>query len=222
MDYAALQAENQALRAHNEQLETQVDSLRQELTASQGQVATLIQELAELKRLIFGSKRERFVGSAGEGQLSLLSEEAVVVAAPLQKQPCQRAVSKPATATSPSRKLLPVHLPRVEVVLEPDEDTTGMKKIGEQVSEELDYEPAKLFVRRYVRPRYVSAEEDFHIAPLPNRPIDKGIPGPGLLAQILTVAAPWTSSAIICLFTGKYNAMSGWASSSRKAPWAAG
>jgi len=40
-------------------------------------------------------------------------------------------------------------------------------------------------VRRYVRPRYVSEEEDFYMAPLPNRPIDKGIPGPGLLAQIL-------------------------------------
>jgi transposase len=60
-----------------------------------------------------------------------------------------------------------------------------MKKIGEQISEELDYQPAKLFVRRYVRPRYVSVEEDFYIAALPSRPIDKGIPGPGLLAQIL-------------------------------------
>ena len=40
-------------------------------------------------------------------------------------------------------------------------------------------------MRRYVRPRYVSEDESFYIAPLPNRPIDKGIPGPGLLAQIL-------------------------------------
>jgi transposase len=40
-------------------------------------------------------------------------------------------------------------------------------------------------VRRYIRPRYVSVGESFHIADLPARPIEKGIPGPGLLAQIL-------------------------------------
>jgi transposase len=164
MDYAALQAENQALREQNEQLR---------------------QELAELKRLIYGSKRERFVAQIGQGQLSLLSEEEVVAKACLEKQTYQRAIAKSATSIPPSRKLLPAHLPRVEVILEPEDDTTAMKKIGEQVSEELDYQPAKLFVRRYVRPRYVSEGEDFHIAPLPNRPIDKGIPGPGLLAQIL-------------------------------------
>ena len=195
MDYAALQAENQVLRAQNEQLETQVDSLTQVLTTSQGQVVALSQELAELKRLIFGSKRERFIGSAGPGQLSLLPTESPVATTPIAKQSYQRTVGQPGTATPtttaaaaappPSRKLLPAHLPRVEVVLEPEVDTSAMKKIGEQVSEELEYEPAKLFVRRYVRPRYVSAQETFHIAALPNRPIDKGIPGPGLLAQIL-------------------------------------
>ena len=164
MDYVALQAENQALREQNE-------LLRQELT--------------ELKRLIYGSKRERFVGATAPGQLSLLSDEEIVSKAAVDKQTYRRAIAEPAASIPPSRKLLPAHLPRVEVVLEPEEDTSAMKKIGEQISEELDYQPAELFVRRYVRPRYVSAEETFHTAPLPNRPIDKGIPGPGLLAQIL-------------------------------------
>lgn len=171
MDYAAIQTENHALRAKNEELESQV--------------SLLSGELKELKRLIFGSKRERFVAQSGEGQLSLLSSEALVSAVPIGRQPYQRVVTKPAASRPPSRKLLSTHLPRVEVVLEPDVDTSTMKKIGEQVSEELDYQPAKLFVRRYVRPRYVSEQETFHIAPLPNRPIDKGIPGPGLLSQIL-------------------------------------
>ena len=164
MDYAALQAENRTLREQNELLR---------------------QELAELKRLIYGSKRERFVGAAAPGQLSLLADEEIIAKAGVEKQPYQRAKAKPAASIPPSRKLLPAHLPRLNVVLEPAVDTSGMKKIGEQISEELDYQPAKLFVRRYVRPRYVSVEEDFHIAPLPNRPIDKGIPGPGLLSQIL-------------------------------------
>ena len=164
MDYAALQQ-------RNEQLEAEVVALKA--------------ELKELKRLIFGSKRERFIGSSGQGQLSLLPNEGLLAKPDVEKQTYQRAINKPAASIPPSRKLLPAHLPRVEVVLEPQEDTSKMKKIGEQISEELDYRPAKLFVRRYVRPRYVSTEEDFHIAALPNRPIDKGIPGPGLLAQIL-------------------------------------
>ena len=164
MDYAALQQ-------RNEQLETEVVALKT--------------ELAELKRLIFGSKRERFIGSTGQGQLSLLSDEDLVAKGGAEEQTYQRAINKPAASVPPSRKLLAAHLPRVTVVLEPQQNTSKMKKVGEQISEELDYQPAKLFVRRYVRPRYVSAEEDFHIASLPNRPIDKGIPGPGLLAQIL-------------------------------------
>ena len=131
MDYAALQAENQTLPDQNERL---------------------CQKLAELKRLIYGCKGERFVGAAAPGQLNLLSDEETVAKVGLDKQPHRRAIAKPAISIPPSRKLLPAHLPRVEVVLEPEEDTSAMKKIGEQVSEDLDYQPAKLFVRRYVRP----------------------------------------------------------------------
>jgi len=163
MNFAALQAENQALREQNELLR---------------------QELSELKRLIYGSKRERFVGSATPWQLSLLSDEELVAKAGVEKQIYQRAIAKStASSTPPSRKLLPAHLPRVEVVLEPEADTSQMKKIGEQISEELDYEPAKLFVRRYVQARYVSEEEDFHMAPLPNRPIDNHSMTEASLAQ---------------------------------------
>lgn len=42
-----------------------------------------------------------------------------------------------------------------------------MRKIGEEITEEMDLKPAYLFVRRYVRPRYVNREETFHIAPFP-------------------------------------------------------
>ena len=103
MDYLALQAKNQSLREQNE---------------------LLGQELSELKRLIYGSKRERFMGSAVSGQLSLLSDEELVAKAGLDKQTYRRRVAKPATVTPPSRKLLPAHLPGTEVVLEPNVDTS--------------------------------------------------------------------------------------------------
>lgn len=61
-----------------------------------------------------------------------------------------------------------------------------MKKIGEEIAEELERIPGKLLVRQYVRPKYARPlEEGIVIADLPARPIDKGIAGPGLLAQII-------------------------------------
>lgn len=60
-----------------------------------------------------------------------------------------------------------------------------MRKIGEEITEQLDLKPASLFVRRFIRPRYVSPEETFHIGELPARPIEKGMAGPGLLSQII-------------------------------------
>ena len=55
---------------------------------------------------------------------------------------------------------LPEHLPRKEHIIEPEGDLTGFKKIGEEVTEELEYEPCKLFVNRYVRPKYVKGKQD--------------------------------------------------------------
>jgi hypothetical protein len=54
------------------------------------------------------------------------------------------------------RQPFPAYLPRVDVLIEPQEDISGMRKIGEEITEELVLKPASLFVRRYIRPRYVS------------------------------------------------------------------
>ena len=61
-------------------------------------------------------------------------------------------------------------------MIEPEMDRSGLKKIGEQISETLDYRPAKLIVIQRVRPKYVDPVTEKHfIAQLPARPIDKGI-----------------------------------------------
>ncbi|UZR99478.1 IS66 family transposase [Chondrinema litorale] len=153
------------------------------------QVQLLKAELSELKRLIYGSKRERFIPSdTNSKQLTLPLDENVPAETPAKvKQTIsyQRVAAGEKQPQGSSRQPLPAHLPRKEVVLEPEVDTTHMRKIGEEITEELDMTPAKVFVRRYIRPRYVSKEEEFYIANLPARPIGKGIPGPGLLAHIL-------------------------------------
>jgi hypothetical protein len=160
---ALLMEENRQLREEREQLKD---------------------ELRELKRLVFGSKKERFV-PAPDNQLSLgLTQDPALPAVPLRQTVHYERIVKQVTKKA-SRQLFPAHLPRVEVIIEPTEDVSGMRRIGEEITEELDLKPASLFVRHYIRPRYVSQQETFHMAELPARVIDKGIPGAGLLSQII-------------------------------------
>jgi transposase len=142
-------------------------------------------ELKELKRLLFGSKKERFIASPDEKQLCLALGEEPGQAPLLLKETVhyQRLVQQ--VTRKAVRQLFPSHLPRVEMIIQPSQDVSGMRKIGEEITEELDLKPASLFVRRYIRPRYVSREETFHIGELPARVIDKGMAGPGLLSQLI-------------------------------------
>src|SRR5690606_3109283 len=95
-----------------------------------------------------------------------------------------------AKKSHPVRTKLPADLPREQVVIEPDEDVTGFTIIGKEITEELEYTPGKFFVRQFVRPKYARPLEQegkpgVVIAELPSRIIEKGIMGPGLLAQIV-------------------------------------
>jgi transposase len=86
----------------------------------------------------------------------------------------------------PSRKALPAHLKRVEEVIEPKGVTPDHKRIGEEVTEVLEYTPANMYVRRIIRPKYVNPQtENIIIGELPSLPIPKGIAGPKLLSHIL-------------------------------------
>lgn len=161
-----------------EELIAQHYEMQATMVRLQEQLLKLGQELAELKRLVFGSKRERFVASKEASQAQGDKEE--------NKQERVKP-TKPANANHPGRNELPAHLPRVDIILEPQEDTTGMRCIGQEITEELEYEPGKLYVKRYIRPKYAPAGDQgpVLIAGLPTRPIEKGIAGPGLLAQTL-------------------------------------
>jgi transposase len=146
-------------------------------------------ELDQLKKIIFGSRHERFVPSSTPDQLALGLNDvtATVVATPVSVQTIQydRKKSESSEKIHSGRMKLPASLPREQVIIEPTEDVSGFQKIGEEITEELERIPGKLFVRQYVRPKYVSPLGDqIIIASLPSRPIEKGIPGPGLLAQI--------------------------------------
>lgn len=157
-------------------------------------ITKLQHELNQLKKLVFGSRHERFQSNApAKDQLPLNLDLPVVEAAPIvtvQKIEYTRTTSSDKKESAGGRMKLPSHLPRTKITLQPTEDVTGMISIGEEITEELDYTPGKFFVRQYTRPKYVrrqaeDGENPIIIAELPSRVIDKGIVGPGLMAQML-------------------------------------
>jgi transposase len=148
----------------------------------------------QLRRMIFGSKRERFVPMIDSQQLILEFEpkaaeiaEAVKAERELVRVAYQRKKPK---KEHQGRMALPSHLPVVEIIIEPSEDTTNMVCIGKEITEELDYTPAKLHINRIVRPKYITKEDGACnqkqvIAEL-NRPIPKCIASAALLSMIFT------------------------------------
>ena len=151
------------------------------------QIASLKQELDQLKRLIFAAKSERLAPASAPEQMALWDEDAHAGAADVEKQTVTYQRKK--KSAHAGRQPLPDHLPVDEVILEPQEDTEGLKRIGEEITDTLDYVPGSLRIKRTIRPKYARPEEvedepTVVIAPLPGRPIEKGIPEPGLLAHI--------------------------------------
>lgn len=153
------------------------------------ELINLRHELDQLKRLVFGSKHERFIPTSSPEQLSLGLPTTEVKAAEVisvQNIHYTREKKQGTEKINTGRMKLPADLPREQVIIEPAEDIRGLKKIGEEITEELERIPSKLFVRQYVRPKYAKPEgAGVVIGELPVRPIDKGIAGPGLLAQIV-------------------------------------
>jgi transposase len=84
------------------------------------------------------------------------------------------------------RMPIPAHLRREEVIIEPEEVPEGVKKIGEEITEVMEYKKAEIYVKKYIRPKYaLLQEEGIKIGQLPSLPIPKGNAGPSLLSHIL-------------------------------------
>ena len=148
-------------------------------------------QLDQLKRMIFGAKSERFVPAVIPGQLSLEipieennAEEKQEV---ITVETFDRKKKKEKDKKHPLRLAFADHLPREVIVILPEGDLTDCKKIGEEITEELEMIEAKVFVKRFIREKYAKTDgTGVLIGELPNRVIDKGLFGPVLITQILT------------------------------------
>jgi len=159
---------------------------------SQMRIIALEQQLQQLQKMIFGSRHERFVPEEqNHGQLSLnIAAEPVATASVIGTQKIsyiRHTVSvEPKPLQHPGRMKLPENLRREEIIIEPAAETMGCKKMGEEITEVLEYQPGELYVKQYKRVKYARPDNaGILIGELPSRPLPKTMAGEGLLAQIV-------------------------------------
>ncbi len=192
-DVAALRALVLAERAENTRLRVSV-------LHHTAQIEKLKLQLARLRRMQFGRSSEKLESQIEQLELLIEELETPAVAEPTEPsimESSDAAATAAAALTKPRRQSLPEHLPREIVTLAPptsSESTActcpacgaGLRTIGEDVSEILEWVPASFKVIRQVRPKLAcDACSTILQAPAPSRPIPKGMAGPGLLAQVL-------------------------------------
>jgi transposase len=159
---------------------------------SQLRIVSLEQQLKQLQKMIFGSRHERFVpADENSSQLSLgITADSVGACKVTDAQRIAYTKTtvavEPKPLAHPGRMKLPEQLRREEITIEPAGDITGCKKIGEDITEMLEYEPGELFVKKYIRPKYARPQNSGVVmGALPVRPLEKAMAGEGLLAQII-------------------------------------
>ena len=158
--------------------------------ALDGQAARIEQlraQLAKLRRMQFGRSSEKL--DAAITQLELALEDLEEEQGAQEATPAAEPPDAPGHAR-PGRRPLPDHLPRlvVEHVTACGCPACGgtLRRLGEDVTEVLDYIPAAFRVVRHVRPKFSCRQcETITQAPAPSLPIRRGRPGPGLLAHVL-------------------------------------
>ena len=161
------------------------EKLSQDLVKLQGQVAWLTRQM-------FGRKSEKLPDPQQNQLFKHLDDQTGDEPQP-QTETIQYERRKSARG---KRKPIPDHLPRRDKVYDlPEDQKENMKRIGQEISEELEYEPASIYVIRHIRYKYGPADETMLdasgesigvvVAPKPASAIEKGIAGPGLLAQVV-------------------------------------
>jgi transposase len=170
-----------------QELARQLSECQEALVQSRRENELLRQKLDALARRIFGVSSE----ALDPAQLQLLLRLPELAAQPMENPPAPQVVEKRQSVRKARAPRLPEHLPVVEEVIEPEPVKAQPEQwrcIGQEVSEQLDYEPARFLRRRTIRKKYVHRTELDAVpvvAPLPERLLDRSLPAPGLLAHIL-------------------------------------
>jgi transposase len=173
------------------ELKALIFSQREQLVSRDNEIEHLKLLIARLRRVQFGRKSEKLDREIEQLELRLDELEATQAEKVVASQTSAAPVSSVNAAAKPARRPLPEHLPRETRKYPPKQsacpDCGGeLKHLGEDISEILEYVPARFKVIRQVRPKLACACcERIVQAEAPSRPIERGIAGPGLLAHVL-------------------------------------
>ena len=179
-----------ALRAQLAEREAELAVARAELTGARLRIEQYKAQLAQLRRMQFGRSSERLDTQIAQLELILedLEESDAARTAPAAKlTPGQSRRER----RQPVRRPLPDHLPREEIVHDPGSVCPGcggtrFAKLGEDVTEVLEKIPARPKAIRHIRPKLsCRCCQRVMQAPAPDLPIERGRPGPGLVADVV-------------------------------------
>lgn len=183
----AMVLENLQAIADRDQIIAQRDHV---IAFKDAKIAKLTHEIARLRRVQFAAKSERMDPAQRELFDEAIAADIAALEAELASLKTPSTEPAPRERRTPARRALPADLPRVETIHEPASCDcaicgAALVKIGEHVSEKLDVEPMKFFVRRDVHPQYACrACETIVAEPVAPAILDRGLAAPGLLAQV--------------------------------------
>lgn len=162
------------------------------LVSRETEIENLKLLILKLRRMQFGPRSEKLERQIEQLELRLEDLEAAqAVSAPRHNGEESEPAVLRVPGRRPARRPLPEHLPRETETYEPEQTACPecggtLRKLGEDVSELIEFVPARFKVIRIVRPKLSCARcEHIVQAPAPSRPIDRGLAGPGLLAHVL-------------------------------------
>jgi transposase len=170
-----------------ESLKALIVTQHAELTSRDEEIDNLKLLILKFQRMQFGPSSERFSGQIE--QLELRLEDLETTRSANAVPPAGDAAA--ALVVKPKRRPLPAELPRETETHMPPQDVCpdcagALSHLGEDVSEMLEFVPGRFKVIRIVRPKLSCKACDRIVQePAPSRPIDRGLPGPGLLAHVL-------------------------------------
>lgn len=182
----------------NAQLPDNIAALKGKIISYEAEIRLLKEQINILQHRLFGRKSEK--RAVGDGQLLLFNEAELTHRQEASEPEPEELISVEAhTKRRGSRKPLPADLPRIQHIHDiPEEDkqcACGVLKsrIGEEISEQLDYIPATVRVLQHIRPKYAckvcegthADEPAVSIAPMPEQLLPKSIATPGLLSHII-------------------------------------
>ena len=165
-------------------------SLRATVSRCRDRIEHLELIVLKLRRSYYGPSSERAAVSDEQLALGLVQQEHVSEPA---DQPSQPAAARPQPSSVRKNRSLPEHLHREVHTHLPQHkhcpDCGGtLRHLSEDVSEMLDYIPASFIVVRHVRPKFSCARCCSVVqAAAPSRPVDRGLPGPSMLADVINV-----------------------------------